>query len=101
LWMVGIIGEYTHTTSHVIIEIYVFVVLDFAFKETLVILFSSRMLYFLLSLILDLNFAKLFKGFKDVILIVFHLDRVYDLLYLREDVVVLCLDPCNYFLSPE
>lgn len=47
------------------------------------------------------DFTELLESLEDIILIILHLDRIYDLLYFSKDVIVLCLDACHYFLPSE
>ena len=74
---------------------------ELALKQTLVIVsFIGSFCPFVLGFI-ELDVAKLLQGLEDVLFAVLHLDRVDNLLYLTEDVVVLRLDPRDYLLPPE
>jgi len=76
-------------------------VFDLALKQALIIVFLINSLRLFLLGVIKLDVAKLPQSLEDVLLAVLHLDRVDDLLYLAENVVVLHSQTGYDLLPPE
>ena len=85
----------------IILVIHILVFSNLILKETFIMLFSTMLLKLLFNMTFNLDFTKFIESLEDIILIIFHLDRVYDLFDLSEDIIVLCLDPSHDFLPSE
>lgn len=64
-------------------------------------MFSTLLLDLFLSMRFHLDLTELLQRLEDIVLIVLHLDRIYDLFNFSENVVVLGLDPRHDLLPSE
>lgn len=93
------VSEGAHS-SYVIVVVVSFII-RLVFKKALLLGLFLFCLLLLHAIFVDFDSAELLQRMEDILFAVFHLDGVYYLLNLGENVVVLCFDASNYVFSLE